>query len=64
LQEDLNILAATRLRPTVGALAVNARPSRVTLPKDNEMLDTNSKGEETKAVFSKLFNDLRQQTRA
>jgi hypothetical protein len=58
------MLAATRLRSTVGALAANARPSRVTLPQDNEMLDTNSKGEETKAVSSKLFNNLMQQTRA
>jgi hypothetical protein len=28
------------------------------------MLDTDSEGEETKAVSSKSFNDLRRQTRA
>jgi hypothetical protein len=58
------MLAATRLRPTVGALAANAGPSRVTLPRDDEMLDTDSEGEETEAVSSKSFNDLRRQTRA
>jgi hypothetical protein len=58
------MLAATGPRPTVGAPAADAGPSRVTPPGDDEMLDTNSEGEETEAVSSESFNDLRRQTRA